>query len=242
MNESVQKKTLPRGQKERFDFPRFGVPDYAHFMPPATNTYAMQINGDLRAQTLTQQDLKTLERVDLIADFHCVTTWTYRDVHWSGFRFRDFYEQFLQPQLAEDTEMIFATFAGLDRYRASLPLTDALAQDVLLVDRMDGQLLSSEHGAPLRLLAPTHYGYKSVKHLSKIGVWHNIHDQKRGLRKFMEHPRGRVAFEERGRFFPGWLLRFVYRPLIAWTIRQFEDNAQTEHVQAKNMNPEVPLT
>ena len=41
-----------------------------------------------------------------------------------------------------------------------------------------------------------------------------------GLR-FMDHLRARVAREERGRGAPGWLLRWLYRPLIAPTAARF---------------------
>ena len=40
-----------------------------------------------------------------------------------------------------------------------------------MADHLDGQLLPIEHGAPLRLIAPAHYGYKSVKHLHRIEFW-----------------------------------------------------------------------
>jgi hypothetical protein len=38
---------------------------------------------------------------------------------------------------------------------------------------------------------------------------------------FMDHPRARVAFEERGNGMPSWLLRPIYRLLIPSTIRRF---------------------
>ena len=219
---------LPPGQKERQNFPRFGMPHYADFKLPVLDLYTIQLSGDVPAQTLTQQDWGALERVELTADFHCVTTWTYRNVQWSGFRFRDFYTQFVQPQISERDELTFVTFTSLDRYRASMFLTDALADTILLADRMDGQPLSAKHGAPMRLVAPAHYGYKNVKHLRKIGVWRTEQKDKRGIRKMMEHPRGRVALEERGRYIPGWLLRLVYRPLINPTIQQFEQTTPQE--------------
>jgi hypothetical protein len=34
----------------------------------------------------------------------------------------------------------------------------------------------------------------------------------------LDHPRARVALEERGQFLPGWLLRYAFRPLIQPTI------------------------
>ncbi len=222
------KKALPRGQQERTDFPRFGMPHYAHYVPTMATNFSIRLGGDVTSQTISHQDLERLERVELTADFHCVTTWSYCNVQWSGFRFKDFYEQFVQPELSAKDEMLVAVFTGLDRYRSTLFLQDALADEILLVDRMNGQPLTGDHGAPLRLVAPAHYGYKSVKHLSKINVWRTVQEDKRGIRKMMEHPRGRVAFEERGQFFPGWLLRFVYRQLINRTIRQFEQEKQPD--------------
>jgi hypothetical protein len=38
----------------------------------------------------------------------------------------------------------------------------------------------------------------------------------------MDHPRARVAMEERGRIFPGWVLRYLYRPLIGPTVKRFQ--------------------
>ncbi len=43
--------------------------------------------------------------------------------------------------------------------------------DVLLADQLDGQPLSIEHGAPLRLVAPAHYGYRDQRY--KIIYFYN---------------------------------------------------------------------
>ena len=40
--------------------------------------------------------------------------------------------------------------------------------DVLLANELNSQPLTVEHGAPLRLIAPKHYGYKSVKYLCRM--------------------------------------------------------------------------
>ena len=37
----------------------------------------------------------------------------------------------------------------------------------------------------------------------------------------MDHLRARVALEERGRGVPGWLLRYLYRPLVPGTVARF---------------------
>src|SRR5262249_37346554 len=53
-------------------------------------------------------------------------------------------------------------------FARSLPLSKALDRDTLLVTRMNGELLSVEHGAPLRLFVPGWYGVASVKWLRSI--------------------------------------------------------------------------
>lgn len=54
------------------------------------------------------------------------------------------------------------------RFARSLPLADALSDDVLLVYAMNGSPLTPEHGAPLRLLVPGWYGVAQVKWLERI--------------------------------------------------------------------------
>jgi DMSO/TMAO reductase YedYZ molybdopterin-dependent catalytic subunit len=77
------------------------------------------------------------------------------------------------------------------------------------------------HGAPLRLVAPAHYGYKNVKHIQSLEFL--VSD--RGFRpvglRFMAHPRARVALQERGVGVPAWLLRAVYRPVVKYVADKF---------------------
>jgi len=53
-------------------------------------------------------------------------------------------------------------------YERSLPISDALRDDVLLAYAMNGNDLPPEHGAPLRLIVPGWYGMASVKWLSRL--------------------------------------------------------------------------
>jgi len=71
------------------------------------------------------------------------------------------------------------SFAGADHgiergveqdYARGLPLADAMAPDVLLVDEMNGAPLPPQHGAPLRLVVPGWYGMAQVKWLTRITV------------------------------------------------------------------------
>jgi DMSO/TMAO reductase YedYZ molybdopterin-dependent catalytic subunit len=55
-------------------------------------------------------------------------------------------------------------------FARSLPLAKALHPDTLLAYRMNGELLSPNHGAPVRLFVPGWYGVASVKWLRRIEV------------------------------------------------------------------------
>ncbi|MEA2384968.1 MAG: hypothetical protein QOH72_4939 [Solirubrobacteraceae bacterium] len=68
-------------------------------------------------------------------------------------------------------------FTGVDRgfdqgveqdYQRSLPVAEALRDDVLLAYAMNGQPIPPPHGFPLRLIVPEWYGMASVKWLRSI--------------------------------------------------------------------------
>jgi sulfane dehydrogenase subunit SoxC len=78
-----------------------------------------------------------------------------------------------------DESAVDVVFTGLDRgledgveqqYERSLPLVEALRDDVLLVYEMNGEPLPPQHGFPLRLIVPGWYGMTSVKWLGRITV------------------------------------------------------------------------
>lgn len=220
----------PPGQRERADFPRFGIPAFADRLPAGPQRLQLQLAGDLQRPLQLVADTNpgtggldwsTLPRHSQVSDFHCVTTWSRRSLHWSGVRFADFHEQVARAQAGVHPAAVLVEFHAADGYRSALPLADLLAGDVLLADTLDGQPLPVAHGAPLRLVAPAHYGYKSLKHLKRISYWVDPARHRPVGWKFMAHPRARVAAEERGRGLPGWLLRWLYRPLIAPTVARF---------------------
>jgi DMSO/TMAO reductase YedYZ molybdopterin-dependent catalytic subunit len=223
---------LPPGQRERDDFPRFGATPFATRFPAQTERIQLHISGDVREPVTLAQQWAHLPHTELCADFHCVTTWSRRSLVWGGVRFADFYRELVVPLAGVEPDAQFVVLRAQDGYRASLPLADLMADTVLLADTLDGEPLTIAHGAPLRLVAPAHYGYKSVKHLDRIEFRRSIEGFRPVGPRFMAHERARVAFEERGRGFPGWLLRWLYRPLIQPTARQFaramEARAQEE--------------
>ncbi|MDP8951134.1 MAG: molybdopterin-dependent oxidoreductase, partial [Actinomycetota bacterium] len=70
-------------------------------------------------------------------------------------------------------------FTGHDRgidqdveqdYERSLPLEEALHEEVILAYEMNGQPLPPQHGSPLRLVVPDWYGMTSVKWLKSVAA------------------------------------------------------------------------
>jgi DMSO/TMAO reductase YedYZ molybdopterin-dependent catalytic subunit len=221
----------PAGQREITSFPRFGLLQFARRFPAETSRRELRVVGDVASELVVADVLDGLPRVEQVSDFHCVTTWSRRGLRWGGVRFSDFYEQVIAPQARPLADARTFILRGQDGARTTMLLEDLLAPDVLIATTLDGAPLSIEHGAPMRLIAPAHYAYKSVKHLSRIEICTDESKFRPAAFRFMDHPRARVASEERGRGLPGWLLRFLYRPLVSPTARYFA-RAMKEHENA----------
>lgn len=219
----MQPNTLPPGQRLSTQFPRFGLGRFARRFPDNLDAPRLRIHGDVARELSVEAEWNRLPRISQASDFHCVTTWSRLGEQWAGYRFGDCLAQLIVPLAEPAADAQWVVFHGQDGYRCALLLEDLQAHDVMLADHLNGAPLGLDHGGPLRLVAPAHYGYKNVKHLCAIEF---LRDARRyrfpqPYPRFMDHPRARVAFEERGRWFPGWLLRWLYRPLIPFTVRNF---------------------
>ncbi len=91
---------------------------------------------------------------------------------WTGAALRPLLEE---AGVSEGTVEVL--FTGLDRgieggeeqrFQRSLPLDEAMGDDVLLAYEMNGAPLPPQHGFPLRLLVPGWYGMTNVKWLERI--------------------------------------------------------------------------
>lgn len=212
-------KPLPPGQKESKIFPKFGLPQYANRFPKEIDKIRFTVGGDLDGFEISEA-LNTLPRVNQISDFHCVTTWSKLNLNWSGYRFKDFFTTLIQPRLSQ--AITFVVLKAQDGYKTSLPLADLMNPNVLLADRLDNEPLTIEHGAPIRIVAPDHYGYKNLKHIKGIEFYAEQKIVKQGFLSFMDHQRARVAYEERAATGPGIIFRYLYKLGIKRTIRVFE--------------------
>jgi DMSO/TMAO reductase YedYZ molybdopterin-dependent catalytic subunit len=227
------KRMLPPGQRAINYFPRFGFPAYASRLPAGRTELELVLGGEnIEPITLRLQELSSLSRKKIVADFHCVTTWTKRDLQWEGWGVRDIYDAFIAPRASLAPGAGYLELVALDGYRTSLVLSDALADNVIIADRLQGETLTLEHGAPLRLVAPDLYGYKNPKHICRI----DLRSQFRpgfAERQTRAHPRGRVAYEERGRGLPGWAYRLIYRTLFPPTVWYYRRVDRTRRMKER---------
>ena len=223
---STSSAAWPPGQRARDDFPRFGATGFADRFPAQTEQVQLHIGGDVRTPFTLTHAWAQLPRTEVRADFHCVTTWSHRGLVWGGVRFADVYRQVVLPLAGASPDATFVVMRAQDGYRSSLPLEDLLADDVLFADTLGGEPLPIAHGAPLRLVAPAHYGYKNLKHVDRIEFRRSSEGYRPVGPRFITHDRARVALEERGQGLPGWLLRWLYRPLIGPTARRFAQALQ----------------
>lgn len=71
----------------------------------------------------------------------------------------------------------YINFYAYDGYADSIDLYDAFHPQTILAYGMNGKLLPTPHGAPLRLRVEKQIGYKSMKYLNRIEVTDDFVDQ-----------------------------------------------------------------
>ena len=131
-----------------------------------------------KPQTLDLDDLFGFEHEERVYHFRCVERWA-MNVPWSGFplsRLLDRVEpkasaQFVRFQSAfRPSQMPGLRKAALYPwpYNEALRMDEAMNKLVLLATGVYGKPLLKQHGAPIRLVVPWKYGYKSPKSIVKI--------------------------------------------------------------------------
>ena len=177
---------LPPGQRAVSEFPRFSRKP-SQRPPSVPANYGIRVAGAVaKATDVVLGDLQKLPHEEWTADFNCVTTWCVRGIRWGGVPFRAFYEDIVAARCQPTAEVRWLRLAGFDGASAVVALEDAIRDDVLLADSLDGEPLTLVHGAPIRFVSPAQYAYKSVKHLVSIEL--SVEQPASGAN---EHPRAR---------------------------------------------------
>ena len=136
---------------------------------PGTSTVAdwnLHIYGEVeRSLDLSYEELLNLEQVNIICDIHCVTGWTLLDSVWTGVRLGT-----IMDKVKPSTKGGFIIFEAAEGYTSNVPISDAQKENVLLVHSFFGEKLPQPHGAPVRVLIPDRYFYKSAKWLEAVKI------------------------------------------------------------------------
>lgn len=115
------------------------------------------------------EDFKNLPNVNVYADFHCVTRWSRLDNVWTGVAAR-----YLAEKVRVRPEAKFVIAVAYDQdihgrnWTTNMPIEYFLNDDSLAAYMHDGKPLLPEHGAPVRLIIPQLYAWKSAKWLKGL--------------------------------------------------------------------------
>jgi DMSO/TMAO reductase YedYZ molybdopterin-dependent catalytic subunit len=152
---------LPPGQYFTERFPVLHVGDVPTWDP---STWELRIFGAVAEERrLSWDELRSLPTTTITTDIHCVTKWSKFDTGWTGVKFTD-----VLALVKPSPDAAFVIGHAEFGYTANLPLADLLRDDVLLAWEYDGAPLEPKHGAPVRLVVPHLYFWKSVKWLRGI--------------------------------------------------------------------------
>ncbi|KIT15465.1 protein-methionine-sulfoxide reductase catalytic subunit MsrP [Jannaschia aquimarina] len=121
-------------------------------------------------------DLPTEER---IYRFRCVEAWS-MVIPWNGFELRALLEKVgVQDDanyVAFETAVLPEVMPGVRRpildwpYREGLRMDEAMHPLTMLATGIYGRLIPNQNGAPMRLVVPWKYGFKSIKSIVRISL------------------------------------------------------------------------
>jgi sulfoxide reductase catalytic subunit YedY len=131
-----------------------------------------------KKRTFDLDDIFKIEQEERVYGLRCVETWA-MNVPWTGFPLSKLLKA-VQPL----SKAKFVRFSTLERpkempgieeeagypwpYHEALRMDEAMNELTLIATGIFGQPLLKQHGAPLRLVVPWKYGYKSPKSIVKI--------------------------------------------------------------------------
>ena len=137
-------------------------------MNPIEEDYKVKIeSGEIKFE-ITLDDLKKLPKKEIVFEFKCIEGWS-QIQHWGGVRFVDVMNHYKIGQ--KDLENLYK-YVGMetpdDKYYVGVDMLSMVHPQTILAYEMNGKPLLKKHGAPLRLIIPVKYGYKSLKIIGVI--------------------------------------------------------------------------
>jgi sulfoxide reductase catalytic subunit YedY len=148
-----------------------------------TRPWTIEVGGLVqKPKTFGIEELLKFEQEERIYRFRCVEGWS-MVIPWVGFPLRKLLDtveplgkaKYVQFETAYNPKTMLSSFsAGIDfPYVEGLRLDEALHPLTILATGLYGKLLPNQNGAPVRLVVPWKYGFKSIKSVVKINLVEN---------------------------------------------------------------------
>ncbi|MBN2046376.1 MAG: protein-methionine-sulfoxide reductase catalytic subunit MsrP [Anaerolineaceae bacterium] len=183
-----------------------------------TTPWSVEVSGLVRnPRTFDMEDIYSLfDEEERIYRMRCVETWS-MVIPWLGFPLHKLLEmvepaseaKYVYFETAVDEDHMLGAKRGSFQfpYTEGLRLDEAMHDLTILSTGLYGKRLLPQNGAPLRLVVPWKYGFKSIKSIVKIKLvedqpytfWNNIAPQEYGfyanVNPDVPHPRWSQATE-----------------------------------------------
>ncbi|MBD2594625.1 oxidoreductase [Nostoc sp. MBR 210] len=135
--------------------------------------FRLIIDGEVnQPMQLSMADIQKLPFNSMVIRHICVEGWA-AIVQWGGVRLSDLIK-LAQPK----SQVRYAYFESADTYYESWDIASTLHPQTLLAYQKNGQSLSPENGAPLRLASPIKLGYKQSKWVTRVTLTSTLSSRK----------------------------------------------------------------
>ncbi len=184
-----------------------------------TRPWTVEVNGLVqKPRVFDIDDLLRFEQEDRTYRFRCVEAWS-MVIPWIGFPLKSLLDQveplgsakYVAFETYYDPKQMQSSFAaGIDfPYVEGLRLDEAMHPLTILATGIYGKLMPNQNGAPVRLVVPWKYGFKSIKSIAKItltdseppATWNLSAPEEYGfysnVNPDVDHPRWSQATERR---------------------------------------------
>lgn len=157
-DDTMRDRRLPPGQSLTHKWPVLHVGRVPPFDPATWDFTIFPIPLVDKIVRFTWPEFAALPRAKVFADMHCVTRWSKLNNLWDGVPTRELLKHVVVRPEAEFV-MVHCDYG----HTTNLPIDDFFADDALFATHHDGAPLTPDHGAPLRLVIPKLYAWKSAK-------------------------------------------------------------------------------
>ncbi len=145
-----------------------------------TRPWTVEVGGLVnKPKTFDVEELLRFDQEERIYRFRCVEAWS-MVIPWVGFPLKTLLER-VEPlsaakyvafeTLYDPRQMQSSFAAGIDfPYVEGLRLDEAMHPLTILATGLYGKQMPNQNGAPIRLVVPWKYGFKSIKSIVKITI------------------------------------------------------------------------